>query len=59
MSFYFLFCMILVAAAGLGLWLMRPKKCRECNGTGKMVCHDGADIYPATCFKCKGTGWRS
>jgi DnaJ-class molecular chaperone len=59
MNFYFLVCVLLVAAAGTGLWLMRPKKCKECGGSGKIVCHDGADFYHSACFKCKGTGWRS
>jgi hypothetical protein len=59
MNLYFVFCFLLVAIAGFVLWCLRPKKCKECGGTGKIVCHDGGtDIYYADCYKCKGTGWK-
>jgi DnaJ-class molecular chaperone len=59
MNLYILFCVVLILLAGGVLWLQRPKKCKECDGSGKIVCHDGPDFYYSTCFKCKGTGWRS
>ena len=60
MNSYLLICISLIAIAGIVLWCFRPKKCKECNGTGKRICHDGAesDFHYADCFKCKGTGWK-
>ncbi len=59
MNLYFLFCLLVIAIAGIVLWLMRPRRCTECGGTGQIVCHDGADHYYAPCYKCKGAGWKS
>ncbi len=58
MSTYLWVCLSIIAAAGVVLWFFRPKKCKECGGTGKIVCHDGTDIYYSDCYKCNGTGWK-
>ena len=58
MNPYSIFCVLVVAVAGGVLWCFRPRKCKECGGTGKIVCHDGTDPYYAECFKCQGTGWK-
>ena len=60
MSTYLWFCLALLVLAGAGLWLFRPRKCKECGGTGRRLCHDGAesDFHYAECPKCKGTGWK-
>ena len=58
MSSYLLFCLLVMVGAGFVLWCFRPKKCKECGGTGKVLCHQGEDHYYAECFKCKGTGWK-
>ena len=60
MSFYALICLLLVLLGGTVLWLFRPRKCKEFNGTGKRLCHDGAesDFHYADCDKCRGTGWK-
>ena len=59
MNAYSIFCLAVVAGAALVLWFFRPRKCKECGGTGKRICHDGAesDFHYAECAKCKGTGW--
>lgn len=61
MNSYFLSCLVVVAGAGLVLWFFRPKKCKECNGTGQQICHDGAesDFHYADCPTCQGTGWKT
>ena len=60
MSAYLITCLVVVAVAGGVMWFIRPKKCRDCNGTGKRICHDGAesDFHYAECARCKGTGWQ-
>ena len=60
MNAYLIVCLLVVAIAILILWAVRPKKCPECNGTGKRLCHDGAesDFHYAECARCKGTGWK-
>lgn len=60
MNAYLLFCLSLVAIAGLVFWWFRPRKCKECGGTGKRMIHDGAesDFHYAACNQCGGTGWK-
>jgi len=60
MNAYALTCLIVLAGAGLVLWAFRPRKCKDCGGTGKRMIHDGAesDFHYADCDKCKGTGWK-
>ncbi len=58
MNPYLLFCLLVIAIAGIVLWCFRPKKCRECGGTGKRICHDGEDHFYSDCDKCRGTGWK-
>lgn len=60
MNAYLIVCLLVVAGAILILWAFRPKKCTECNGSGKRLCHDGAesDFHYAECARCKGTGWK-
>jgi hypothetical protein len=59
MSLYLLFCLVVLAVAVFVMWCFRPKKCKECGGTGKIICHDGGtDFYYSSCFKCGGTGWK-
>ena len=60
MSAYAISCLVVFAIAGGLMWLFRPRKCKECQGTGKRLCHDGAesDFHYADCDKCKGTGWK-
>ena len=60
MSAYLILCLAVLAIAGGVMWFFRPKKCPECKGTGKRICHDGAesDFHYGPCDKCKGTGWK-
>lgn len=58
MSTYLLVCMAVVGLGIAILWFLRPRPCKECGGTGKIVCHDGTDHYYSACFKCQGTGWK-
>ena len=60
MNAYFLVCLVVMVLAALVLWSFRPRKCKDCGGTGKRLCHDGAesDFHYADCPKCKGTGWK-
>jgi hypothetical protein len=60
MNAYLLVTLVVMAGAVLILWVFRPRKCKGCNGTGKRLCHDGAeaDFHYADCPQCQGTGWK-
>ena len=60
MNAYTVFCLAVIAVAALVFWAFRPRKCKECDGTGKRMIHDGAewDFHYTECARCKGTGWQ-
>ncbi|MGD9782396.1 MAG: hypothetical protein AB7V14_09625 [Kiritimatiellia bacterium] len=60
MNAYLVFCLSVVAIASFVFWWLRPRKCRDCGGTGKRMIHDGAesDFHYAACNQCGGTGWK-
>ena len=60
MNAYALTCLAVIAVAALVFWIFRPRKCKECGGTGKRMVHDGAeaDFHYSACARCKGTGWQ-
>ena len=60
MNAYAVFCLAVIAVAALVFWIFRPRKCKECGGTGTRMVHDGAeaDFHYSSCARCKGTGWQ-
>ena len=60
MNAYAVFCLAVIAVAALVFWIFRPRKCKECGGTGQRMVHDGAeaDFHYVPCVRCKGTGWQ-